>query len=302
MSAGALKDFQRRVAAAVMAPLTRRETMSRRRRDGLDPQAEAAGLVTPNDRLSAFERLEIYNRQYWFRVLSSLADDFPGLRAVLGRARFGRMTRAYLVQCPSTSFTLRNLGARLESWLRDHPAWAQPRAALALDMVRLEWAHIEAYDLTDRPAQPAALAAVGEDTRLALQPHVRLVAARYPVDELLLAVRREERAGALAEDRGAVLRLGHLARRMAALPPRPVYLAVHRHDLSVYYKRLDPEAYRILAAIQSGATLGAALEAGFADSPMAEADRPAYLHQAFQEWARFGWFTRPSHDQRGCDA
>lgn len=302
MSGGALKDFQRRVAAAVMAPLTRRETMSRRRRDGLDPEAEAAGLVKPNDRLSAFERLEIYNRQYWFRVLSSLADDFPGLRAVLGGARFNRMMRAYLAQCPSTTFTMRNLGARLESWLLDHPAWAQPRTALALDVVRLEWAHIEAYDLTDRPAQPAALAAVGEDTRLALQPHVRLVAACYPVDDLLLAVRREERADPPADDRGTAIRLGRLASRIAALPPRPVHLAVHRHDLSVYYKRLDPEAYRILAAIRSGAPLGAALEAGFAGSAMPEADRPAFLHQAFHEWARFGWFTRPSQGQRGCDA
>ena len=302
MSAVALKDFQRRVAAAVMAPLTRRETMSRRRRDGLDPAAEAAGLVKPNDRLSAFERLEIYNRQYWFRLLSSLADDFPGLRAVLGWARFSRMARAYLDQCPSNTFTLRNLGARLEPWLRDQPALSRPRTALALDMARLEWAHIEAFDLADRPCQPAALAAVGEDTRLALQPHLRLVEAHYPVDELLLAVRREERAEAPAGERGSAVRLGRMASRIAALPPRPVHLAVHRHGLSVYYKRLDPEAYRILAAIQSGAPLGAALEAGLAGSPIPEADRPAYLHRAFHEWAGFGWFIRSSRDFRGADA
>ena len=27
--------------------------------------------------------LEIYNRQYWFRVLDCLYDDYPGLRAIL---------------------------------------------------------------------------------------------------------------------------------------------------------------------------------------------------------------------------
>ena len=46
--------------------------------------AYAASYIKPNDRLTSFERLEIYNRQYWFRVLGSMVEDFPGLRAVLG--------------------------------------------------------------------------------------------------------------------------------------------------------------------------------------------------------------------------
>jgi hypothetical protein len=40
----------------------------------------AAEFIKPNDRLSSFERLEIYNRQYWFRVLDCLYDDYPGPR------------------------------------------------------------------------------------------------------------------------------------------------------------------------------------------------------------------------------
>jgi len=81
----------------------------------------AARYIKPNDRLTSFERLEIYNRQYWFRVLGSMAEDFPGLRAVLGQRRFENMCRAYLAECPSRSFTLRNLGSRLEVWLRRNP-------------------------------------------------------------------------------------------------------------------------------------------------------------------------------------
>ena len=38
----------------------------------------AAAFIKPNDRLSSFERLEIYNCQYWFRVLDCLYDDYPG--------------------------------------------------------------------------------------------------------------------------------------------------------------------------------------------------------------------------------
>jgi Putative DNA-binding domain len=87
--------------------------------------AYAAQYIKPNERLTSFERLEIYNRQYWFRVLASMAEDFPGLRAILGQRRFEDMCRAYLAECRSRSFTLRNLGARLETWLRRNPKWTR---------------------------------------------------------------------------------------------------------------------------------------------------------------------------------
>ena len=101
---------------------------------------EAAELITPNSRLTSLERLEIYSRSYWYRALDSLYDDFPGLRAVLGQQAFHRLSRAYVAECPSRSFTLRNLGERLAGWLQRNPQYAGIRHALALDMVRLEWA------------------------------------------------------------------------------------------------------------------------------------------------------------------
>ena len=102
--------LQRAVARAVMQPLTLSERMRRTAPGGGRMSAYAARYIKPNDRLTSFERLEIYNRQYWFRVLGSMAEDFPGLRAILGQRRFEDMCRAYLAECPSRSFTLRNLG------------------------------------------------------------------------------------------------------------------------------------------------------------------------------------------------
>src|SRR6201984_440309 len=130
-----LKELQRRVAAVVMQPLTRQESMRRRTLDGRSIKTESEALIKPNRNLTSFERLEIYNRQYWFRVLSSFAEDFPGLRAILGASRFERLMRAYLDDCPSQSFTLRNLGSQLETWLLRNSNWVEPRASLALDIV-----------------------------------------------------------------------------------------------------------------------------------------------------------------------
>src|SRR5271156_6407630 len=132
-----LLNLQRRMARAVMTPLTRSERMRAVAPDGRSMRAVANQIIKPNDRLTSFERLEFYNRQYWFRVLSAFAEDFPGLRAVLGGRRFAATANAYLIDCPSKSFTLRNLGSRLVGWLEAHPAWSGKRQNPAVDMARL---------------------------------------------------------------------------------------------------------------------------------------------------------------------
>src|SRR5213080_1964327 len=82
-----LGEIQRRVAKVVMQPLARDEHMRQRMLDRRSVSREAEALIKPNRSLSSFERLEIYNRQYWFRILSCFTEDFPGLRAVLGDRR-----------------------------------------------------------------------------------------------------------------------------------------------------------------------------------------------------------------------
>ena len=72
-----------------------------------------AEFIKPNDRLTSLERVEIYNRQYWFRLIDCLYEDFPGLATVLGKREFNRRAiLAYLQSFPSRSYTLRNLGKR----------------------------------------------------------------------------------------------------------------------------------------------------------------------------------------------
>ena len=290
--AGELLEIQRRMAAAVMHPLTRAETMPRRRRDGTSNQSEAEAIIRPNDRLTSFERLEIYNRQYWFRLYTCFEEDFPGLEAILGRARFDALMRAYLTECPSESFTLRNLGSRLEAWLRKHPEWMEPHPGLALDMVRLEWAHIEAFDGEQRaPLSARELAAIDENARLQLQPYLRLLALQYPVEDLLLQVRNEDGSSASSTNNASATRKRHHVRRVAALEPRDNYLAVHRLENTVWYKPLSAEEFQLLEALMAGETLGAAVESAFAGSSLPEDERLGAVQEAFATWSTLGWFA-----------
>jgi len=286
----ALLELQKRMATAVMEPLTRNETTRRVRLDRVVMEREAASFIKPNDSLSSLERLEIYNRQYWFRLYSSFEDDFPGLQAVLGRRQFERVMRAYLDACPSISFTLRDLGSRLHFWLTEHQQLTAPKSRLAEDIALLEWAHIEAYDAATTPT-PASefLANVTEATVFQLQPSVRLLDLSYPVDELLIAVRQGTGSSDTSSNNAAATRKVSAVRRVAKLPPVQIWLAAHRQEFTVYYKRLTPEEYRMLTAIQSGAALGVAFEAAFTNSSMDEAVRPGFLQECFHQWAVLGW-------------
>jgi hypothetical protein len=221
-----LLELQRRMMTAVMQPLTSSDRIAAKTEDGRPMKIEAAEFITPNSRLTSLERLEIYSRSYWYRALDSLYDDFPGLRAVLGQQAFHRLSRAYLAECPSRSFTLRNLGERLADWLQQNPQYAGRRHALALDMVRLEWAHIEAFDgAAEKALGPEDLIELGPDLRAGLQPYIRLLEFEYPVDKLLIQVNRaseehEEASNAVLKQKhqGPARRAIRLKRERTHLP------------------------------------------------------------------------------------
>ena len=289
-----LLEIQQRMLAAVMQPLTSHERMQPRSRDGKSMHEVAAEFIKPNDRLSSFERLEIYNRQYWFRVLASLDEDFPGLRAIIGQRRFEALCKAYLVDCPSQSFSLRNLGSGLETWLRSHPEHIQPRATLALDMVRLEWAEIEAFDGASEPVLlPGDSLASDPDPHFRLQPYLQLISLRYPVDDLLVAIRKDTPDGGMASNAVSEHRKQTRVRKVARQKPQAVFLVVHRVDYSVYFKRIEQEAFKFLHALREGQSLSSGVVLAFQGRDIPETVLVSRVQNWFESWSSLGWFCQP---------
>jgi hypothetical protein len=289
-TAGEFLELQRLMAGAVMRTLAPDGGTQRRWRDGRSTQKIAAGFIKPNDRLTSFERLEIYNRQYWYRIKDCFYDDYPGLRAILGERRFARLTEAYLAKHPSHSFTLRNLGQFLLKFLEAEPRWIAPLQKPALDMARLEWAHIEAFDNEARPRLEldSLLGADPADIHLQLQPHLSLLRLGYELDELLIEVKRGER---LRSDASNAMEQ-HQARKKHLLKhrlrPKELLVAVHRHNNTVFYKRLLPGQFQLLSAFQQKASLAEACDDLAASAP---ADF-TQIQDWFRTWGELGWFCK----------
>jgi hypothetical protein len=284
-SGPALTEIQCAIAGTLMQPLAPGERMRR------ESAAVAERIIKPNDRLTSFERLQIYNQQYWWRLMASFRDDFRGLRAVLGERKFERLGVAYLAACGSTSWNLRDLGQALESFLLQHPELTAPHEQLSLDMVRVEWARVLAFDGPEKPTlDPAQLGAGAERLRIGLQPYLTLLELSFPVDRLLGRLRQRSQSSESASNAVATSTRSRPIRLSARAEAGPIFLAVHRLDLSVYYKRLDPAAYRLLQALRGGATLGDACETAFAEN--VPPDAAAKIQGWFATWMRFGWLVR----------
>jgi len=249
-------------------------------------QKSIAGFIKPNDRLTSFERLEIYNRQYWFRILDCFHEDFSGLRALLGEKQFQTLAVAYLASHPSTRFTLRDLGQYLIDFIKAEPRWVEPLREMALEVARLEWAHIVAFDNESRTPvfADSLLGLKPSQIHLRLQHYITLLKLNRPWDDYLIALHHG--GGLRGEASNAMEMDAKPARQRALRRPRKqqVWLAVHRHKNTVYYKRLDAAQFELLTALKNGASLERALRA------LPATAKPPPVKAWFHDWSALGWF------------
>ncbi len=261
--------------------------------DGTSSARAVAKLVKPSGTLKPLERVEIYNRMYWFRLLDSLAQDFPGLRALLGEEKFWPLCERYLAAYPSRSFTLRDLGSRLGRFIASEPKLVAPYGAAARDLVRFEWAQIIAFDGPSRPRlSKRQLAGVDPATlRFALQPYLTLLTCRHPVDEYILAT-KSDGALRMGASNAVVARAGNAAKATGLKRGCVLHLVVHRVDNQLYYKRLEPEAARLLRALKAGQPLAEACALAFARSSLDAGVQAETIRAWFTLWMRLGWLCK----------
>jgi hypothetical protein len=288
-----LLDLQRRMAEDVRRPLTPNFGMQIIAENGQPTAKRVAGYIKPNGTLTSFERLEIYNRQYWLRVVATVSEDFPALSAVVGAKRFEALAVAYLRDNPSTSFTLRNLGRNLPAWIERHPEFTGRRHDLAVDAARLEWACIEAFDEASLPplTESGALLA-SSATVFALQPHLRLLRLRFPVDEMVLAAHPSAPAIDIVSSAATMRKRSPLV-RLPRMRRAGTYLAVHRYDDSVYHRRLTRTGFRLPTALRQGHPIEAAVAHALDGAKAASQRGATNIQETFALASRLGWIVDP---------
>src|SRR5258708_29652792 len=134
-------------------------------------------------------------------------------------------------------------------------------------------------------------AEAGGNLKLKLQPYVRLLDLKYPVDDLLLEVRKEDEDTDFASNAFQERHKRKRVQAVAKLKPAEIFLAVHRVDDSVYFRRIEREEFAILRALRDGKGLGKAIEGAFRRRRVPAEERAGLVQQWVQNCVTLGWFS-----------
>jgi len=115
------------------------------------------------------------------------------------------------------------------------------------------------------------------------------------VDDFFIALKQSSTDGLRNEASNAMNSApgGESAGQRPPLPRREAtHLAVHRFDNILYYKRLEPEAFAILTALDHGVNLEKACTDAIEGSSRQNADWPVLIRDWFQNWSELKWLCR----------
>jgi len=146
--------------------------------------ALADTMIVTSPKLSARDQLAIYQRSYYSRLITCMAEQFPALGHALGAQLFAGFAREYLEAEPSDSYTLHELGRRFPGHLqatrpdRDGPpeSWIN----FMVDLATFERQLFVLFDAPGAEGQPPPTPDTSDDD-LRLQPAFALGSYRFPV-------------------------------------------------------------------------------------------------------------------------
>lgn len=243
---------------------------------GRAPARKPRDVVLPSRTLAPAERVAIYSRMYFSRLVECLAAEYRAVRSLLGAAAFERLCRAYLAKHPSRHWSLNVLGRRFPEFI-GKTRLSVKRRTLVRDVARVEGAQSEVFDEADAPCLDSGgfLARVGAARgaarlRLAPVPAFRLLRLDWPANEVVTAIRQEKK-------------LPRLSRKAS-------FVAVYRKDDVVWRMNLDAPRHACLEALAGGKPFGAAIRAAAAVFRGPSSELEGAVFAWFREWVAEGFF------------
>jgi hypothetical protein len=234
----------------------------------------AADWILPSRHLKPKERVAIYSRMYFSRLLECLETDYPALAHLAGERAFAKLARAYLLHHPSRHYSLNALGAHLPEFLAG-PVRIAHRPMLQ-DVARLELLMTEVFDAPRSPVLKSQdLASIAPEAWATARPRL--------IDALRLAT-FDHRANAIVSAARQGEKLPDLARKKT-------WVAVYRKEYVVWRMELTPPMYAVLAALAEHKTLHESIEAGASAFRGTREELEGQISGWFAEWVGEGFFS-----------
>lgn len=155
---------------------------------------EVSEIFNDSNKQTALQKLGVYQRSYYLRLLKCMREQYPALCYALGEDLFNDFAREYLQKHPSQSHTLYDLGTRFPKYLqetrpdkKDSEQWVE----FMLDLVDFE---LRLYLMFDAPGQEQKTYAdlKTKDEYLKLQPCFEIGCYGFNVSDYYHQVREDK--------------------------------------------------------------------------------------------------------------
>lgn len=277
-----LKEIQHWFGEIIAGPINEYSDIEPIAPSGLPIQEEAKKHILPSPTLEAWERLQIYNQQYWWRLLSILHENLPLVVRLFGYRDFNQtIGMPFLKKYPPNTWSLVPLGSRVPQWIKEE--YHDEDKQLIYDAAKVDVVFNDFFVVKEHPT-----VSIGEDIaslldkKMTLQEHIHLF--YFPFD--LLPFRQkmlQEEPEHWEKNDFPKMEAGDF-----------YYVVFRRSDRNMGWSAISEAEYLLLSAFKQGGTIN---EACSQLSSLSDADsEEAIMHLSkwFQTWAARNWLCDPS--------
>ncbi|MGA8165491.1 MAG: putative DNA-binding domain-containing protein [Waddliaceae bacterium] len=243
-------------------------------------ELEAREYITPTPTLQPIERMQIYNQQYWWRLLKSLHENFPFATRLFGYLDFNEIIGfPYLEKYLSNHWSLSCLGNRLPQWVDEE--YQEEDKPLVKDAVCIDRAYQHSFLALHRTPLQAKDEEISAllSTPVSLQPHLHLFCCNYDLFHFRDAFVTQDVDYWMTHDFPEMIKekTYHF-----------VLFRNRRHHL--IHEEISRGEYQLLARFLEGNTIEKALDWCEQDREICE-EVSLHLHLWLQKWIINQWLT-----------
>lgn len=280
-----LKNTQTWFASIITRPFVENSKMLPLSPTGVPMVEEAKQFIVPSPTMQPYQRIELYNQQYWWRLLNVLHNIYPLVTRLFGHYLFNQQIAIpFLQKYPPATWSLNEIGNELPKWIEDE--YNEKDKQLVLDSARVDLAFNKAFvALQEPPLEMTNLPVPGDitsllDKKLFLQPHITLFNLDYELFEFRKKFVKE----------GGDYWIHH---NFPKLEKKKKYhfilFRTHKNNLS--WDEISEGEYFLLSQFQQGKSIDEACD--LLEKAGKEIFQSAFknLHKWFQEWVIRRWLV-----------
>lgn len=250
---------------------------------GRSMDIEAAEHIAPSPTLQSIERIQIYNQQYWWRLLNTLHESFPFTVRLFGYFNFNQMIGfPYLMKYRPVHWSLAFLGDRIVQWCVEEYIWNGKQ--MVKDALEIDWAFTASFVCKSlEPLTSEQLTEQGEaifSKTLYIQPSIFLFEHGYNLFQYRLKLLEHDcdywiSNGLPIMDRSK----------------RYFHVLYRNKNNDIAWKEISYGEFFILSQFQKGASIDHVCELLEEQEPACYEAAAENLQHWFHEWAQREWLS-----------